>query len=139
MNVAIITGRLAADPELKTTQSGVSVTSVTLAVDRYSKEERKTDWVDVVAWRGTAEFICKYFSKGQMMSVTGSIQTRRWEDKQGNKRKAVEVLAHNVEFVGSKSDNAKSQQQEPDSTLPETAPLSQDEMEEILGADDLQF
>lgn len=139
MNVAVISGRLAADPELKTTQTGVSVTSVTLAVDRYSKEERKTDWVDVVAWRGTAEFICKYFSKGQMMAVTGSIQTRNWEDKQGNKRKAVEVLANNVEFVGSKADKAKNQQQEPDSALPETAPLSQDEMEEILGADDLPF
>ena len=102
LNVAAILGRMTDDPELKHTQSGVAVTSFTLAVDRYSKEERKTDWVDVVAWRQTAEFVCKYFAKGSMIAVTGSIQTRNWEDKQGSKRKAVEIVAKEVSFCGAK-------------------------------------
>ena len=108
LNVAAIVGRLAADPELRHTQSGVAVTSFTLAVDRnYAKAgtERQTDWIDVVAWRSTAEFICKYFTKGQMMAVTGSIQTRTYEDRNGSKRKAVEIQATDVSFVGSKRDN----------------------------------
>ena len=84
------------------------LTSFTLAVSRnYSRqgEERQTDWIDVVAWRNTAEFVCKYFTKGQMMAVTGSIQTRSYEDRSGNKRKAVEIQANDVSFVGSKRDN----------------------------------
>ena len=107
LNVAAIVGRLAADPELRHTASGVAVTSFTLAVSRnYSRqgEERQTDWIDVVAWRNTAEFVCKYFTKGQMMAVTGSIQTRSYEDRSGNKRKAVEIQANDVSFVGSKRD-----------------------------------
>ena len=78
LNVAVVMGRLTADPELRHTASGLSVTSFTLAVDRnYSKAgtERQTDWIDVVAWRQTAEFVCKYFTKGQMMAVNGTIQT----------------------------------------------------------------
>ena len=96
LNVAVVMGRLTADPELRHTASGLSVTSFTLAVDRnYSKAgtERQTDWIDVVAWRQTAEFVCKYFTKGQMMAVNGTIQTRSYEDKNGNKRKAVEIVA----------------------------------------------
>lgn len=84
LNVAVVMGRLTADPELRHTASGLSVTSFTLAVDRnYSKAgtERQTDWIDVVAWRQTAEFVCKYFTKGQMMAVNGTIQTRSYEDK----------------------------------------------------------
>ena len=118
MNVVAIQGRMADDPELKHTPSGVAVTSFTLAVDRYSKEERKTDWVDVVAWRQTAEFICKYFTKGQMIAVTGSIQTRNYEDKNGNKRKAVEIVAKEVSFCGSK-ETPKQEHQEP--ALPDTS------------------
>ena len=94
LNVAAIVGRLAADPELRHTASGVAVTSFTLAVSRnYSRqgEERQTDWIDVVAWRNTAEFVCKYFTKGRLMAVSGSIQTRSYEDRNGNKRKAVEI------------------------------------------------
>lgn len=105
LNTVIVMGRLAADPELKTTPSGLSVTSFSLAVNRgYSKsgEERKTDWIDVVAWRNTAEFVCKYFSKGQMMVVEGSIQTRTYEDKNGSKHKAVEIVARNITFGESK-------------------------------------
>lgn len=100
MNKVFTIGRFAADPELKTTESGIAVTSFTIAVDRpYSKGERQTDWLDVVAWRNTAEFICKHFRKGDGIIVEGTIQTRNWEDKNGQKRKAVEIVAKNVEFV----------------------------------------
>ena len=102
LNVAVVMGRLTADPELRHTASGLSVTSFTLAVDRnYSKAgtERQTDWIDVVAWRQTAEFVCKYFTKGQMMAVNGTIQTRSYEDKNGNRRTAYEVVADNVHKV----------------------------------------
>lgn len=101
MNVVTIIGRLAADPELKTTGSGISVTNICVAVDRKvtKGEDKITDWIDVVAWRNTAEFICKYFQKGSPIVVTGSLQTRMWDDKSGQKRKTVEVIADSVEFV----------------------------------------
>lgn len=105
LNVAAIVGRLTADPELKHTASDVSVVSFTLAVGRsYAKAgtERQTDFIDVVAWRSTADFICRYFRKGQLMAVQGSIQTRTYQDKNGNNRKAVEIVADNVHFVESK-------------------------------------
>lgn len=107
LNVAVIMGRLTADPELRYTPNDIPVTTFTLAVDRsFSRNgERQTDFLDVVAWRKTAEFVCKYFTKGQMMAVNGSIQTRTWEDKQGNKRKSVEIQADNVSFTGSKREN----------------------------------
>lgn len=109
LNNAVIMGRLVAQPELKTTGSGISVTTFTVAVDRrFNKqgEERQADFIDVTAWRNTAEFVCKYFNKGSMIAVQGSIQTRLYEDKDGNKRKAVEIVADNVSFCGSKNDNA---------------------------------
>lgn len=109
LNVAAVMGRFVADPELKHTPNNIAVTSFTLAVDRsYQKSgtERQADFIDVVAWRGTAEFVCKYFSKGKMIAVEGSIQTRNYEDKNGNKRKAVEILANNVSFAGSKNDDS---------------------------------
>lgn len=101
MNKVILLGRLAADPELKQTAGGVSVVSFTIAVDRHlSKDKEKiTDWIDCVAWRGTAEFICKYFQKGSPIIVEGTIQTRNWEDREGNKRKTVEVNAESAEFA----------------------------------------
>ena len=105
LNVVALLGRLTADPELRQTPQGVSVTTFTLAVNRsYVKqgEQRQADFIDVVAWRGTAEFICKYFKKGQMMAVNGSIQTRSYQDKSGNNRKAFEILADNVYFADSK-------------------------------------
>jgi len=107
LNVAVIMGRLTTDPELKHTGNDIAVTSFALAVDRsYAKrgEERKADFIDVVAWRGTADFICKYFRKGQLMAVHGAIQTRSYEDRNGNKRKAFEIVASDVSFAGSKSD-----------------------------------
>ena len=111
LNVAAIMGRLVADPELRHTPNDIAVTTFTLAVDRsYSRAgtERQTDFIDVVAWRQTAEFVCKYFSKGRMMAVTGSIQTRNYEDKQGNKRKAFEIVANDVSFADSKRDSSGS-------------------------------
>lgn len=109
LNVAVIMGRLVATPELRTTPSGVSVCSFRVAVDRsYSSRdggERQTDFIDVVAWRNTAEFVCRYFQKGQMIAVNGRIQTRNYEDKQGNKRTAVEIVADNVNFCGSKRES----------------------------------
>lgn len=151
LNVAAIMGRLTADPELKNTQSGVSVTSFTLAVDRsYAKAgtERQTDFINVVAWRGTAEFVCKYFTKGQMMAVTGSIQTRNYEDRQGNKRTAFEIVANDVSFTGSKreSGGTTGSYEAPAASKPafsEPAPAyssgSNEDFEEILGDDDLPF
>lgn len=101
MNKVTIIGRFVADPELKTTNSGKSVTSFTLAVDRpYIKgSDRQADFLDVVAWKSTAEFICKYFTKGDPIVVEGAIQTRNWEDKHGQKRKETEIVAENVEFL----------------------------------------
>lgn len=103
MNSISLIGRFTADPELKTTQSGTSVTSFTIAVNRsYVKqgEERKADFIDCVAWRGTAEFITKYFRKGQQIAITGSLETRMFEDREGKKRKAYEVIVDNVYFCG---------------------------------------
>ena len=105
-------GRLVADPELRHTPSDVAVTSFTLAVDRsYVKAgaDRQTDFIDIVAWRQSAEFVSKYFNKGKMIIVEGSIQTRSYEDKNGNKRTAVEVVADNVQFGESKSASSSSQ------------------------------
>ena len=107
INCAVIMGRLTAEPELKTTTSGTSVTSFTVAVDRsYVRpgEERQTDFINVVAWRQTAEFVERYFSKGSMIAIQGSIQTRNYEDKNGQKRTAVEIIADNVSFCGPKND-----------------------------------
>ncbi len=107
LNCAVIMGRLTADPELRTTTTGISVTSFTVAVDRsYVKpgEDRQADFINVVAWRQTAEFVTRYFHKGSMIAVQGSIQTRGYEDKTGAKRTAVEIVADNVSFCGGKND-----------------------------------
>ena len=105
LNKAVIMGRLVRDPELKTTSAGTSVCSFTVAVDRSfvkQGEERQTDFIDCVAWRGTAEFLCKYFNKGRMVNVVGSIQKRTWDDKDGNKRYATEIIADEINFCGDK-------------------------------------
>ncbi len=107
VNCAVVMGRLVADPELRTTGSGISVTSFTIAVDRRfvrAGEERQADFIDIIAWRQQAEFVSKYFRKGSMIAIQGYIQTRMYEDKNGNKRKAVELVADNVSFCGSKND-----------------------------------
>ncbi len=101
LNVVVLTGRLTADPELKTTTNGTSVCSFSIAVDRRyrSGEDRQTDFINIVAWRTSAEFVSKYFKKGQMIAIEGSIQTRRYQDKEGNNRTAFEVVANNVQFA----------------------------------------
>ena len=106
-NKVILMGRLTADPEAKQTQSGTAVTSFTLAVDRRynSGEEKKCDFITVVAWKNTAEFICRYFKKGQAMLVCGELQTRSWEDSKGNKRYATEVVASEVTFCEAKRES----------------------------------
>ena len=108
VNSVVIMGRLTFDPELRTTPSGVSVVRFQVACDRnYQKsgEERKADFIDVTAWRQTAEFISRYFRKGSMIAVEGSIQTDSYTDNNGNKRKSVTVVANNVSFCGSKAEN----------------------------------
>jgi len=106
MNQIVIMGRLTRDPELRHTPNGVAVASFTLAVDRgftpKDGGERQTDFIDVVAWRNTAEFVSKYFTKGQMAAVTGRLQIRDWTDKDGNKRRSAEVVADNIYFTESK-------------------------------------
>ena len=109
LNHIVIMGRLARDPELRRTGSGIAVTSFTLAVDRdfapKDGGERETDWIDCVAWRQTGEFVSKYFTKGRMAVVSGRLQIRNWTDKDGNKRRAAEVVADNVYFGDSKRDD----------------------------------
>ncbi len=108
LNRIIIMGRLARDPELRHTQTGTAVASFRLAVDRDFKDkttgEKGTDWIDVVAWRSTAEFVSRFFTKGRMAIVEGRLQIRDWNDKEGNKRTTAEVVAENVYFGDSKRD-----------------------------------
>lgn len=114
MNKVVLIGRLVRDPELRTTSSQTAVATFTVAVDRRFKSasgERQADFINCVAWRQQAEFVGKYFSKGNRIGVIGSIQTRNWEDKDGHRRTATEVVVDEVEFVESKSD--KPQKSEP--------------------------
>ena len=106
LNVVALMGRLVYDPELKTTQSGTNVCRFRIAVDRSftrQGEERKADFIDVTAWRQTAEFVSKYFQKGSMIAIEGSLQTRQYRDKNGNNRTATEVLASQMSFCGGKA------------------------------------
>ena len=111
LNKIILMGRLTRDPELRRTGSGTAVTSFSLAVDRDFKSqsgEKETDFIDVVAWRNTAEFVSKYFTKGRMAIVEGRLQIRDWTDKDGGKRRSAEVVADNVYFGDTKRDGADS-------------------------------
>lgn len=115
LNKVVLAGRLTGDPELKQTQSGVSVTSFSIAINRrYSSRnnneaEQQTDFINLVAWRQTAEFITKYFRKGSAICVTGSIQTRSWQDNQGQKRYATEVVIDEAMFVDSRNESNAAQ------------------------------
>ena len=104
LNKAILMGRLTADPELRATPQGTPVCSFTMAVNRRTKpdEQQVADFLDIVTWGKTAEFVKRYFSKGQQVAVAGRIQSRLWEDKQGNKRKSVEIVAEEVHFAEAK-------------------------------------
>lgn len=101
LNKTILMGRLTADPELRRTQAGTAVTSFTLAVERQKSKDtdKQTDFIDIVAWSNTAEFAAKWFRKGQLAAVCGRLQVRSWEDKQGQKRKSVEVVAEELHFA----------------------------------------
>ena len=105
LNVVAIMGRLVRDPELNTTKSGVNVCRFRIACDRNfarQGEQRQADFIDILAWRQQADFVCKYFSKGSLIAVDGSLQSRQYQDKQGNNRTALEVVASNVSFAGPK-------------------------------------
>lgn len=115
LNRCIIMGRLTRDPELRRTQAGKAVTSVTLAVDRDFKGqngEKETDFIDIVAWGNTAEFLCNYFSKGRMAAAEGRLQIRDWTDKDGGKRRSAEIVAEHVYFADSKRDQETTSTQE---------------------------
>lgn len=104
LNVVAIMGRLVADPELKTTPAGINVCAFRIACDRsfvQQGQQRQADFIDVVAWRHNADFLCKYFAKGSMVTVQGRLQTRQYQDRNGNKRTAVEVVADSLSFAGS--------------------------------------
>ena len=131
LNHITIHGRLTADPELKQTQSGVSVCNFTVAVDRSYKngEEKQTDSFTVVCWRGLADMVSKYFAKGKEILVSGEMQSRKWQDAEGNNRTSWEIMANGVDFCGSKSDNGGN------SSPTNSAP----KMEEIDTDSDLPF
>ena len=107
-NKVILIGNLTADPELKTTQNGISVASFSIAVGRrkVKDQEPQTDFINCVAWRNTAEFICNYFQKGKSILIVGSLQTRNWTDQNGQKRYVTEVVAEEAQFVEKKGDSA---------------------------------
>ena len=108
INRVVLMGRLVADPELKTTNTGISVTSFRIAVDRsYVKAgaERQADFFDIVAWRSSAEFVCRNFSKGSLIAIDGQLQSRQYQTKDGQNRTAIEVVADNVSFTGERRDN----------------------------------
>lgn len=108
INNVTLMGRITRDPEIRKTNNDLSVASFSVALDRPSSGgERQTDFINCTAWRGTADFIGKYFHKGDMIALTGSIQSRSYTDKEGNKRTAVEVVANNVSFCGGKSNSAE--------------------------------
>lgn len=111
LNVVAIMGRLVADPELRTTTQGHSVCSFRIACDRsyvQQGQERQADFIDIVAWRQQADFVSKYFQKGSMIAVEGSLQTRQYQDKNGNNRTAVEVVANKISFAGAKRQDSQS-------------------------------
>ena len=133
LNHIDLMGRLTRDPELRRTQSGIAVASFTLAVDRdyQTKDsgEKQTDFVDIVAWRNTAEFVSKYFTKGRMAVVSGRLQMRDWTDKDGNKRRSAEVVADSVYFGDSKKDGASDSRETTATTGPQYTEAEPDDGE----------
>ncbi len=149
LNKVILGGRLTADPELKTTPSGVPVVSFGLAVNRRyqsksadgSAAQTQSDFINIVAWRQTAEFISRYFRKGSAICIVGSIQTRSWQDQQGQKRYTTEVVADEAMFVDSKNESGAAGQYGADSyNAPSySSPASAPKFEELKTDDDLPF
>ena len=146
LNSITLMGRLVADPELRSTQSGAAVCAFRIAVDRdYSGQDgtKQTDFIDIVAWRQTAEFVSRYFSKGKMIVVQGSLQGRKWQEKNGNNRVAWEVIADRVWFGGSKTEGSNSAPQDSGSaprevSMPSYQSGSEDDLMP-LPDDDLPF
>ena len=135
LNKVILGGRMTADPELKQTPQGVSVTSFSIAVNRRGKDAQ-TDFINCVAWRQTADFICRFFKKGSSICISGSVQTRTWNDQQNNKRYATEIVADEAYFVDAKADG-------PVASFGTDAPAFQTQesarFEEVASDDDLPF
>lgn len=141
MNNVCLLGRLTADPELRTTPNGNAITTFTIAVNRTYKDKDGSlpaDFITIVAWRQTAELVCKHFTKGRMIAVQGSIQTGSYTDKDGNKRKTFEVLANHVHFADSKRDNTANSTGISASASDYTN-NENGEFEEIMSDDDLPF
>lgn len=149
LNVVAIMGRLVADPELRTTPAGVNVCRFRIACDRsyvQKGQERQADFIDIVAWRQQADFVSQYFQKGSMIAVEGSLQTRQYQDKQGSKCTAVEVVANNISFAGAKRQDGQSvpsyeQQAKAAQNAPQAAYTqgSTDDFAVINDDDDLPF
>ena len=139
LNHIVLMGRLTRDPELRHTQSGIAVASFTLAVDRDfgSRDggEKQTDFIDIVAWRNTAEFVSKYFTKGRMAVVSGRLQIRDWTDREGGKRRSAEVVADNVYFGDSKRDGDSAGGQRPYSSEPAPSGYSHSYAPPVTGSD----
>lgn len=129
LNRVFLMGRLTADPEIRQTPSGIYVATFKIAVDRTYSKEKQADFLPAVAWRNTAEFVSRYFSKGKMIIVEGSVQSRNYEDKNGQKRTAIEVVAQNVQFGEPKRK---------DSPQPQSVDVEPD-VEPDLDSDDLPF
>ena len=142
LNRVVLMGRLTKKPELRRTQSGVAVTSFSLAVDRDYKDaegNRETDFIDVVAWRGTAEFAAKYLDKGRMAAVTGTLQGRSWQDKDGNKRRSMEVLADSIYFADSKREETTGTGVKVPCLTLRSVDVSADDFQEVEDDGDLPF
>ena len=143
LNHVSIMGRLARDPELRTTTSGKSVVSFTIATDRNRKDangQNQTDWIRMTAWEKTAEFICKYFQKGSMIAIDGRLQSKTYQDKNGNNRTDMEVVVEEVNFVGAKSaSNADSNAQPAARQQPTAQPQTALQFEDVSDDPDLPF
>ena len=138
LNSVCLMGRLVADPELRQTPSGVSVCSFRIAVDRTYQpkgQEKQTDFINIVTWRGTAEFVSRYFRKGQLVAVQGSIQTGQYTDRDGNKRTTFDVVADNVFFAEKKAESGETKQ----GAGYDHSPDIQGDFEEIISPDELPF
>ena len=147
LNVVAVMGRLVADPELRTTQQGTSVCSFRIACDRsfvQQGQERQADFLDIVAWRHNADFICKHFSKGSLVAIQGHLQTRQYQDKNGNNRTAVEIVADSLNFAGAKrqqpvDDGGEAPPRDYREPAPAYAQGSADDFAVIDDNDDLPF
>lgn len=140
LNVVALMGRLVADPQLRQTTTGKNVVSFRVAVDLGRKDangQNLADFFDVVAWNKTAEFVCKYFQKGSLIAIDGRLQSRNYQDKNGNNRTAIEILVNNVHFAGAKSQNAPAR--EPDVAPPQASATSLNSFAPIDDTDDLPF